>query len=450
MGLGIALVPEGGILVRQLVQRGRKLVLVALRLRLDRDRQERIGELDRRKHDRRRAQRQRVAGDRVRQLRERADVAGRYFRRGVLVLAAEGVHLAHALLAVARRVVNGLVRPEGARVDPEERQLADVRVGQRLEHERGERTVRVRRQLDVLPAFGGFHRRAACGGGGLVDDEVGEQVDPDPFRRAPTQHRNRDPGGDGFAQGLGDLFDLDGAALEVSLHEVVVRLDDGLEQLHVEGLFLRRERLGDRVFGPFPIGVGEGAVGEEIHDPRQLVLFADRQMERRHRGAERLDELVERALERGPLTVELVDEERPGDTEVLGDVPGDPGLHLEPLDGGDHDDRQIGRSQPGLRVADEVRVAGRVEQVDLVVLPLERRKGERDRDPLGNLVGIEVADGVAVLDAAHAIDGAGGEQECFGERRFPGTAVADEHDVADPVGGIGLHRPILSFRVRTR
>ena len=69
--------------------------------------------------------------------------------------------------------------------------------------------------------------------------------------------------------------------------------------------------------------------------------------------------------------------------------------------------------------------------VDLVALPLERRDRERHRDRALLLLGIEVAHGVAVLDAPHPRDRAGDEQQRLGQRRLPGSAVADERDVAD-------------------
>ena len=100
---------------------------------------------------------------------------------------------------------------------------------------------------------------------------------------------------------------------------------------------------------------------------------------------------------------------------MLGDVPCDAGLDLDAVDRAYHDDRCIRRAHRSLNVAEEVRVARRVDDVDLVVFPLERCKRQRHGDLLRDLVGVEVADGVPFLDATGAIDGAGGEQERFGQ-----------------------------------
>ena len=112
-------------------------------------------------------------------------------------------------------------------------------------------------------------------------------------------------------------------------------------------------------------------------------------------------------------------------------LPRDLGLHLDALDRGDDEQREVGGLQRGGDVADEVGVAGRVEQVDLVAVELERRERERHRDPPPLLLGVEVADGVPSSTLPEAGDRAGGEQQGLGQRGLAGAAVADEGDVAD-------------------
>ena len=108
--------------------------------------------------------------------------------------------------------------------------------------------------------------------------------------------------------------------------------------------------------------------------PRRSRLFADRELQRRDARAEPLLQLVERARERRALAVELVDEDRARDAALLGELPRDLGLHLDAFDRGDDEQREVGGVQRGRDVADEVGVAGRVEEVDLVAVELERRE----------------------------------------------------------------------------
>ena len=67
---------EGRIFLRQLLQRHAHLLLVGLGLRLDRDLDDRLGELHALEHDRLVRIAQRVAGRRVLEADQRDDVAG--------------------------------------------------------------------------------------------------------------------------------------------------------------------------------------------------------------------------------------------------------------------------------------------------------------------------------------------------------------------------------------
>ena len=52
---------------------------------------------------------------------------------------------------------------------------------------------------------------------------------------------------------------------------------------------------------------------------------------------------------------------------------------------------------------------------------------------------VEIGDGVAVLDAQEAVDGAGGVEEGAGEGRLAGLAVAGEDYITDLFGAVDLH-----------
>jgi hypothetical protein len=104
-------------------------------------------------------------------------------------------------------------------------------------------------------------------------------------------------------------------------------------------------------------------------------------------------------------------------------------------------------------VADEVGVARRVDQVDLVALPLERRDRQRQRQAALLLLGLVVADSGPVLDATEPVDGAGPMQQRLGERGLASTTVADQGHVPDLLRRDDVHAvpPRCSLlRVRTR
>ena len=98
-------------------------------------------------------------------------------------------------------------------------------------------------------------------------------------------------------------------------------------------------------------------VVEQVDDAVEVGLVADGELQRRDAGAELVLELVERARERRALAVELVDEDRARQPELVGHAPHDLGLHLDALDRRHHEHREVGGPQRGGDVADEVGVA---------------------------------------------------------------------------------------------
>ncbi len=107
------------------------------------------------------------------------------------------------------------------------------------------------------------------------------------------------------------------------------------------------------------------------------MLGADRDLGGDHVGAEGRLERVERGEEVGPLAVEHVDEDQPRQTLGVGAAPEALGVHLDPVDRVDDEDRGVGDAQRGDRVGDEARLARGVDQVDLAAAVLEA--GERRR-----------------------------------------------------------------------
>ena len=138
--------------------------------------------------------------------------------------------------------------------------------------------------------------------------------------------------------------------------------------------------VGDLVLGGLATRtvVEEGGVAEEIGDAVELGLLADGQLERCDADAELVAQLVERALERRSLAVELVQVDHAGHTDFGGQAPGGLGLHLDALHSADDEHGQVGDTQRGVQVADEVGIAGDVEHVDLVALVLEGSQRQRE------------------------------------------------------------------------
>ena len=253
-----------------------------------------------------------VAGEGVLELGHHPDLAGPERVDRLLGLAGEPAQVPHPLAAVAARVVDLAVGPQRARVDPEDGELAHVRVGDGLEYDRAEGRLRVGGALDegLGPRVRALHLTLVRGRRELLHDEVEQRPYADAARGGGAEHRHHPARHDGAAQGAEHLLLADGAFFQILGEQVVVGLRRGLAELLPvgSGALLQVGRdLG--VFRP-AVRVGEGAHGNEVHHPAEAGLAADRQLERDEPALQALLQRLERAVEVGPLAVEPVDHDR--------------------------------------------------------------------------------------------------------------------------------------------
>ena len=215
--LRVGLDAEGRVLLGEALEGDRQLVLVGLRLGLDLDLDDRLGEGHRLEHDRVIGIGQRVAGEGVLEADGRGDVA-----RVDLVdlLAVVGVHLedaADALLLALDGVEHVRAGLERARVDPEEGELAHERVGRDLERERRERLVVIDRAHDLVAGarVEADDRRDVERRRQVVDDRVEHRLDALVLERRAGEDRDDLVLERAQAQAVLDLLDRELLALEV-------------------------------------------------------------------------------------------------------------------------------------------------------------------------------------------------------------------------------------------
>ena len=169
---------------------------------------------------------------------------------------------------------------------------------------------------------------------------------------------------------------------------------------------------------------------EEVGAPPELVLGAVGARTARPGSTSGRDELVEGRLEVGALAVELVhrrcsawqsllDGELPAYFSVCTSTPSTPDTTTIAASAADR----------GPDVPHEVAVRG-VEHVDLGVLPFDRAPSPSETEMAALLVRVVVGDRVAVLDRAHAVHGARGEQHRLWGLVFLNLR-AHQQDVAD-------------------
>src|SRR5262249_11527362 len=115
------------------------------------------------------------------------------------------------------------------------------------------------------------------------------------------------------------------------------------------------------------------------------------------------------------------------------------GVDLDAHHAAEDDEHTLDDAQRRVRVRLEARVARRVDEVDLAVLPLEvTQRARQGHGPL-LLVLVPVRARGALVDAADPSRLPGLEEQRLDERRLPDAAVAGDGDVADLRGLGGSH-----------
>jgi hypothetical protein len=248
--------------------------------------------------------------------------------------------------------------------------------------------------------------------------------------------------GDRAAQaGLQILLSQD-AALEEPLHQLVVGLRHGLDELAAQGRGLFGELGRDLRRLGLAIAVAGEAVGffaHQVDNPLETRLAADRQLDGEYGAAAALVQAVESTVEVGALAVHLGQVDHHRKAELLGGAPDLLGVDLDAGDAVDAEEDRVGGAQGGLGFGEEDAVAGAVDEVDLVLLPGDVAGGEADRDLAVDFFGVEVGQGVAVFHPVEACrDSTCVEQGAY-ERGLTGVVVPSNSEVADSFRPIHLH-----------
>jgi hypothetical protein len=172
-------------------------------------------------------------------------------------------------------------------------------------------------------------------------------------------------------------------------------------------------------------------VGEHAHQvvagggERQVARVAraeagDRPQRHAGRGQPAAD-APQHGLLLGATTVDLVHEDERGDAQPAQRPHEHAGLRLYALHRRDDEHGAVEHVQHPLHLGDEVRVAGRVDQVDRHVVEREGDDGGFDGDAAPAFELQRVGPGAALVDAADLVDDSGGVQQPLGQTRLTGV-----------------------------
>ncbi len=227
----------------------------------------------------------------------------------------------------------------------------------------------------------------------------------------------------GFLEWRVQLLRLDFPLFEIDRHQVLVHFHDLIDQRAVDFLDRREIRLATRT----EEAVGDRAAAGSGKIDRQALL------------AESLLNLAQQRRQIDVVAVDLVDDDDAAQPAPGGGLHHPHGHQFDAVLRVDDDRRGLHRRQRGQRLAEEIRVARRVEQVDARIAEAEMGAGELDRMPVRLLQRVVVAHGGAAFDRAGTADRPGSCHQCFDQCGFPAATVAHQGHGANILGTMPGH-----------
>ena len=153
-------------------------------------------------------------------------------------------------------------------------------------------------------------------------------------------------------------------------------------------------------FRAFPY---DGVHFHQIDHAEELVLDADRQLQRQRHDVELLLQRREGAEEVGAGAVQLVDEDDTWNVVTVGEAPVGLRLRLHAGDAFDDEHSAVQHAQRTIHLDVEVDVAGRIDDIDPVIVPLAGHRGRGNGDASLPLLLHVVGRGVAVVHLADPV-----------------------------------------------
>ena len=349
-----------------------------------------------------------------------------------------GVHhdqTAHALTLLLGRVEHVAAAGHRAAVNAAESQLAHEGVGHDLEGQSGEGFVIGGMTVDFLFGIVGIHAldgRNIQRGGHVHHDRVQEGLHALVAVGSTAQNRGHGAVDGGLADGGVDLVLREFFALKEFLQQRFVAFGDGLDHLLVIlfGHFLQ-------VFGDFLIAnilafvivVDFRLHTDEVDDALEISFFANRQLNRHGVGAQPFLHHVNHAEEIRAHDVHFVDVSHAGYIVLAGLTPNGFTLGLHAALGAKHRYGSVQNTQAALYLNGKVHVAGGVDDVDPVSLPLAGSGSGGNGDTTLLLLLHPVHGGRTFMRLTQAVRTSRVEQDALGRGGFTGVDMSHDADI---------------------
>ena len=443
VGLGVGGEAQGGVFLRQPQHALGHLVLLALLGGDDGHGQGGSGILHPLQGDFPQRRAQGVAGVGSGQLGDGPDVPGADVLHVHLLFAHHHHGLAHPLGIAGAHVDELGLGGDLAGDHLQVRELADEGVGHGFKHDGSRGPVLVDRELHRVAVH--VHAQLpglVLGRGGQPAQAVQELLHAPHEHGVAAEHRGDGAGLDALAHAQDHLFGGEGLAGEVFLKQLVVGFGDGLVNGGAQA-FQPVAHVGHGHSHGLAAGVVVGLVLQQVDVDVGLAVLDVGHHHRAHRGAELGLQVLEHPVEPGALVAQAVDEEDFGQVPLLGGGHGLLRAHGHPVLAGDDHQHRVRGPHGFHHAALKVEKAGGVQQVDLLIFPLQGRHGGGDGGLAADLLGVVVADGVAVAHFAPPVGGAGKIEHGLRQGGLSRPAVPGYRQVDDMVRLILVHCRLL-------
>ena len=275
----------------------------------------------------------------------------------------------------------------------------------------------------------------------VLDHAIHELLDADVLLGRTAEDRENLARLDALDEGCSHLDLRDLRALDVLLEQLVVELGDGFDELLARLFDIALDVLRDVRDEVFLIVRDDLHVqSQKVDDTLEGCLLTNRQLYGHDAITEAHAQLLDDLTEVGVLAVHLIDEEGARQLGFLSIAPCLLRLDFDARRRRDHDEGAVGRRQGILDLADEVRIARRVDEIDLIVTPFAGGELQVDRHAAALFLRLTVEDTRMLFHAAEALDRARIEKAGIEQARLARLAMADDGNIAQVGTLIRFHR----------
>ena len=187
--------------------------------------------------------------------------------------------------------------------------------------------------------------------------------------------------------------------------------------------------------------------GKQVDDALEAALGTDGELNGQAFVTEPGLDFGHRPGEIGVLPVHFIDEDKAGEISFVAVIPGLLGADFDAGGGADDDDGAFSDAHRCLDLADEIGVAGSIDDVYLFVLPLAGEQGQVDADLALYFVGVVIGSARAIVDLAQSFDCPGGKKDGFRGGGLAGAGVGEEGDVPDVFQSVLFHLITHFYRI---